>query len=77
MNRDVELRFNEFVVLSPAEREAYFRQRTVEPGPRKEVETLLRFDTRADHGITESVADVAGEWVAQAANPNRKRIVLS
>jgi tRNA A-37 threonylcarbamoyl transferase component Bud32/tetratricopeptide (TPR) repeat protein len=70
MTREAEVLFHELADLSPAEREAYFRDRRVPAGVRDEVELLLRFDSENGHVLTASVAGSAEELLQRSGEVN-------
>ena len=56
MQSEVESLFHELADLSPNQREAYFRDRSVPEDIRAQVEALLHFDSAADDSLTTPVA---------------------
>jgi tetratricopeptide (TPR) repeat protein/predicted Ser/Thr protein kinase len=63
MNQLVRQLFEELAALTPAGRERVFADRSVAPGVRDEVESLLRFDAVQGVNFTACVADAAAEML--------------
>jgi predicted Ser/Thr protein kinase len=61
MDTQVRLLFLELVDLPVMEREIIFEKRQIAPDVRHEVESLLGFDSKSDHPLTQCVADAVEE----------------
>jgi tetratricopeptide (TPR) repeat protein len=61
MDHDVRLLFHELADLSPEDRERVLAERRIGPEVRREIESLLSFDSADLQSLTICVADAAGE----------------
>src|SRR5712671_4279093 len=69
MNDDIALLFRELADLSPAEREEYFKQRTIPPDLRAEVESLLDFDSGDGPSLTDVLGGAAKDFLVSDGTP--------